>query len=193
MARRIFEFDRPDRFVTGTVGPPGQRTFFLQATQGPRLASVALEKAQVALLAERLVALLAEVERRGLLTAGEDVEGDDDRALDEPLREEFRVGAMTIAWDASVDRLVVEARSASEDEEDDEEADDEDDEDEIPDDAPVGPDVFRVHMSAAMARGFARRAGRVVAAGRPPCPFCGQPLDPTGHLCPRRNGSGYLN
>jgi uncharacterized repeat protein (TIGR03847 family) len=43
-------------------------------------------------------------------------------------------------------------------------------------------------MAPAQARAFARRCARVVSAGRPACPFCGQPLDPTGHICPRANG-----
>ena len=61
----------------------------------------------------------------------------------------------------------------------------------MPDDAAEGPDVLRVRLSAAMALGFARRAARIVASGRPPCPFCGQPLNPEGHVCVRSNG--YLN
>ncbi len=83
--------------------------------------------------------------------------------------------------------MVLEARSASDDEDDDDEAD----EDEVEDDAAEGPDVMRVRLSAAQATGFVRRAGRVLSAGRPPCPFCGQPLNPEGHICPRKNG--YLN
>ena len=92
--------------------------------------------------------------------------------------------------------MTIEARSASRtttrrtrrpDEELTEDADDDD----VPDDAPEGPDVLRVRLSAAMALGFARRAARIVAAGRPACPFCGQPLNPEGHVCVRTNG--YLN
>ena len=51
-----------------------------------------------------------------------------------------------------------------------------------------GPDTLRVWMAPANARAFAERARTVVAAGRPPCPFCSQPLDPQGHICPRANG-----
>jgi uncharacterized repeat protein (TIGR03847 family) len=208
MSRRFFLFDDPDRFVTGTVGRPGSRTFFLQAVQGPRIASVALEKVQVAVLADRVAAILAELERRGI-SGATDIRpaGDDDRPLDEPLREEFRVGTLTISWDSDEAELLVEARSqADEDmEEDEEEADEalegaaeveaeaeaEDDDEDVPDDNPVGPDVLRVRLTPAMALGFAQRARRVVGAGRPPCPFCGQPLNPEGHICARKNG--YLN
>jgi uncharacterized repeat protein (TIGR03847 family) len=208
MPRRFFLFEDPDRFVTGTVGRPGNRTFFLQAIQGGRIASVALEKVQVAVLADRVAAILAELERRGVTGATNVVPaGDDDRPLDEPLREEFRVGTLTISWDNEEAELLVEARSQGDDDDDDEQdedededdeaegleasADDEDDEDDVPDDAPIGPDVLRVRLSPAMALGFARRARRVVGAGRPPCPFCGQPLNPEGHICARKNG--YLN
>ena len=208
MPRRFFLFEDPDRFVTGTVGRPGNRTFFLQAIQGGRIASVAREKVQVSVLADRVAAILAELERRGVTgAAGVVPTGDDDRPLDEPLREEFRVGTLTISWDNDEAELLVEARSqGDEDDEDDDDedeadddeaealeasADDDDDEDDIPDDAPIGPDVLRVRLSPAMALGFARRARRVVGAGRPPCPFCGQPLNPEGHICARKNG--YLN
>jgi uncharacterized repeat protein (TIGR03847 family) len=184
MPRRFFVFDDPDRFVAGTVGEPGQRTFFLQAVQGRRIASVALEKVQVAVLADRVAAILAEIdersETRGALNESA---GDDERPLDEPLREEFRVSTLTITWDSGGSELVVEARSETE-------GADEDD-DEVPDDAAEGPDVLRVRLAPQMALGFARRAARVVSAGRPACPFCGQPLNPEGHFCPRTNG--HLN
>jgi uncharacterized repeat protein (TIGR03847 family) len=191
------DFPDPDRFDTGTVGQPGDRTFFLQAAQAGRVASVALEKTQVALLADRLLVIVAELERTGLAAIdAQPPSRDPDEPLAEPLREEFRVGTLLISWDETVDRLVVEARSiepeaAGTEGALEEEADAE--EEEIPDDAPFGPDILRVRLTPAMAQRFARRAVRVVSAGRPPCPFCGQPIDTSGHLCPRRNGSGYLH
>jgi uncharacterized repeat protein (TIGR03847 family) len=186
MARRIFVFDTPERFVCGTVGPPGQRTFFLQAVQGPRIVSVQVEKVQVAVLADRMGQILAELQRRGVQAADvEKPKGDDERPLDEPLRDEFRVETLTIAWDADHDQIVVEARSETEAEEESEEIP------EIEDDADEGPDVVRVRLAPALALGFVHRSARVLAAGRPPCPFCGQPLNPEGHICPRTNG--YLN
>ena len=192
MTRRIHVFESPDRFVCGTVGQPGQRTFFLQAVEGPRIVSVALEKVQVAVLADRMAAILAELDRQGVDAAHvNEPSGDDERPLDEPLREEFRVGTLTIAWDSDEDVMVIEARSQGDGEDDDDDEDD-DTSDEIDDDAEEGPDVVRVRLSAPpMALGFVRRSARVVSAGRPPCPFCGQPLNPEGHICARRNG--YLN
>lgn len=193
MPRRIFVFDPPDRFLAGTVGEPGDRTFYLQARRRTTVVSVALEKVQVAVLAERLAALLDAIREAGrdVPEAGPQAEarlGQVDAAevppLSEPVVESFRVAAMTLAWDDAHDQVVIEARAASEDGTVDlEEDEDEDDED--------GPDLLRVRLSAADAISFAREAALVVAAGRPPCPLCGQPLNPEGHICPRRNG--YVN
>ncbi len=181
MPRQVFLFDPPERFVAGTVGEPGERVFYLQATARGRTVSVALEKVQVAVLSERLDELLGEVQRRlGLDVPAEATELEDLAPLDAPIDEEFRVGTMGLAWDGDAGLVVVEAHAQTG--EDDEEAP------EPLTDAEEGPDVLRVRMSAAAARAFIGRAERVVAAGRPPCPLCGLPLDPTGHVCPRQNG-----
>src|SRR5688500_20380165 len=87
MPRRLFVFDLPDRFATGTVGEPGNRSFFLQARDGGRVVSVALEKAQVAVLAERLGKLLVELDRRGIVEDPPSAIKPDERPLDEPLNE----------------------------------------------------------------------------------------------------------
>jgi uncharacterized repeat protein (TIGR03847 family) len=190
MPRRRYLFDPPERFVAGTVGRPGERTFFLQARDGPRVVSVVLEKTQVAVLADHLGELLSELERRGV-EAANPVEGavaasaEDTEPLDEPLNEAFRAGSLTLGWDGEAERILVEARAQSED---GEEIDPDDDDDEDED----GPDLLRIRMTADAARSFVVRAARVVSAGRPPCPLCGAPLDPQGHICPRRNGH-YVN
>ncbi len=188
MTRRRFLFDTPDRFVTGTVGEPGSRVFFLQAREGTRIVSVALEKVQVAALAQRLDELLDELDRRGIEGAAELPEDEalrhgDATPLDEPINEAFRAGTLSLGWDTTAGLVLVEARAVTDDEEDEDDivADPSDDDAE-------GPDFLRVRVTAAAARAFVERAVRVLASGRPPCPLCGQPLDPQGHLCPRRNG-----
>lgn len=185
MSRRIHFFDTPDRFVTGTIGQPGNRTFFLQARDAGRVVSVALEKAQVAVLADRLAALLAELDRRGIAEVSNDPDGDAE-PLDEPLNEAFRAGTLTLGWDVDAERVVIEAREQTE--ADAEEDDAEAVEAAFADDDEEGPDLLRVRLLPDAARSFVSRAVQVLAAGRPPCPLCGQPLDPQGHLCPRRNG-----
>jgi uncharacterized repeat protein (TIGR03847 family) len=188
MARRLFVFDLPDRFATGTIGEPGNRAFFLQAREGARVVSVALEKAQVAVLAERLGLLLTELGRRGVADPASEAIEPDEKPLDEPLNEAFRATTLTLGWDVDNERILIEARSQS-DADDEAEADeiaDIDDEDED------GPDLLRVRLSAGAARTFVERAFRVIRAGRPPCPLCGNPLDATGHICPRKNGH-YVN
>ncbi|MFI5254029.1 MAG: DUF3090 family protein [Candidatus Limnocylindrales bacterium] len=183
MSRRIHVFDRPDRFVADAIGVPGQRTFYLQARDGQRVVSVILEKVQVAAMAERLVQLLSAVSERGVELPPDLRTVDDAAPLDEPLRESFRVGTIVLGWDDRRRRVMVEARAqVEEDEEQDEEPV------EVPDDAAEGYDLLRVFVEPPAVHAFARRATRVVAGGRPPCPMCGQPLDPQGHLCPRRNG-----
>ena len=185
MPRQVFEFDPPDRFVAGTVGQPGDRTFFLQATRGGQVTSVALEKTQVAALAERVEELLDEVLRRSGGTAPVPAvapsELDDVAPLDLPIVEEFRVGTMGLAWDGDDERVVIEAQAiATETGEEEPLADDDDNAD--------GPALLRVRVSGSVARAFAKRAQQLVAAGRPPCPLCALPLDPDGHVCPRENG-----
>ncbi len=187
MPRRRYLFDTPDRFVAGTVGAPGNRTFFLQARDGTRIVSVALEKVQVAVLAQRLGDLLEELERRGIEgTAERQGLVGDTAAMDEPINEAFRVGTLSLGWDATDDMIVLEARELVEVDEEDAEA--EEDEAFVDDEDEDGPDLLRIRITPAYAQEFIARAMRLVAAGRPPCPLCGQPLDPQGHLCPRRNG-----
>jgi uncharacterized repeat protein (TIGR03847 family) len=183
MARQIFDFGSPDRFVAGTVGSPGNRTFFLQAAKGRAIVSVVLEKIQVQVLAERVAALLEEVRRSGGgVPDALPPTARDDGPLAEPLVESFRVGTLTIGWDATRGEVLVEARAQVGDVEEEAAAVD------LEDDDPTGPDLVRVRLAPEAALAFAERSLEVVAAGRPPCPLCGQPLDPGGHLCPRRNG-----
>lgn len=193
MARRTFLFDPPDRFVAGTVGQPGNRVFFLQAREGARVISVALEKVQVAALAERLGRLLFELDQRGIVELEKEPAADDASPLDEPLDEAFRAGTLTLGWDGGRERILIEARAENENGEGVDPADAEAIEQIIADDDdPDAPDVLRVMLTAGVARDFVERAQRVVRAGRPPCPLCGNPLDAQGHICPRRNGQ-YVN
>jgi uncharacterized repeat protein (TIGR03847 family) len=180
MPGQLFEFVDPERFVAGTVGEPGERTFYLQASSGVRIVSVALEKIQVSALAERLEELLDEVRRRQGATsevpATAPIDLEDVAPLGTPIEEEFRVGALALAWEEETATVLIEAQSQTDDESD------------PTDEAEFTGDLLRVRIQPAIARAFAKRALRVVAAGRPPCPLCGNPLDPRGHVCPRQNG-----
>jgi uncharacterized repeat protein (TIGR03847 family) len=178
----VFTYDPPERFVAGTVGQPGERTFYLQASSRGRVTSVVLEKAQVSRLAERLEELLDEELRsaggKSSVPAVAPVALADDGPLDLPLLEEFRVGVIALGWDADSEQVVIEAQEESE-------TPVEYLADEVPED---GPGVLRVRITAAAARAFSERAQRIVGQGRPPCPLCGLPLDASGHVCPRQNG-----
>ena len=169
-------YEAPKRFVAGTVGEPGQRTFFLQASDAGRVTSVAVEKQQVQLLAERVNALLDEMMR----ARGGDPEipalAPEDRLdadpLETPIEEDFRAGTMTLAWDDESERVIIEVFALGEEAEE----------------GATGDEALVVVLTPADARAFCARATQVVAAGRPSCEFCGEPMDAGGHLCPRMNG-----
>jgi uncharacterized repeat protein (TIGR03847 family) len=174
----LHEFDPPDRFVAGTVGPPGQRTFFLQVSEGRRLTTVSLEKEQVSVLATRINDLLdSYAGGTGADFAAAEVV--DNAPLDTPIEDEFRVNTLTLGWNEERGVVVIECLDR-----------DPDDPEASLDPAALTqePRLVRVVLSPARARAFARRAQSVVSAGRPPCPFCGGPLEVQGHICPRANG-----
>ncbi|QIK66421.1 DUF3090 family protein [Nocardioides sp. HDW12B] len=193
----VHRYDPPERFVAGTVGAPGQRTFFLQARSGVRITSVALEKQQVLVLAERLESLLDDLmQAQGevLIPAVTPAGSQDSEPLEQPIDEEFRAGTMTLAWDDDAGRVIIEVFPV-------EDSIEVTEVDPAEGDAPgvsevveleveeIEPDeLLVVSLPPALARAFCERAQAVVAAGRPPCQFCGNPLDPAGHLCPRANG-----
>lgn len=178
MPTLVHEYDWPDRVVVGTVGPPGSRTFYLQVRDGARVTSVAMEKQWSASLAEKIDELLD-----GLMTDGDNrfnvparaaVELIDTDPLDQPVEEDFRLGQMRLSFDATTAQVVVEAYPLVEAETEEEAA-------ALADADP--PEQLLLRMPVGTARAFAERVRRVVAAGRPACPLCGEPMDPEGHDC----------
>ena len=180
MSRAVHEFRDPARFVVGTVGQPGERVFFVQATEAGRTISVRCEKQQAQILSERMGDLLDEIAAKSDIPvppAGGVV--DDLDPLEMPVDAEFQVGTMGLGWDGERNQIVVELLamdpSAT-------------DESVVLSDAEVAPDALRVFLTPRRARQFVLRSERVVSAGRAPCPLCGEPIDTTGHLCVRLNG-----
>ncbi|GGC58356.1 DUF3090 domain-containing protein [Hoyosella rhizosphaerae] len=180
MSRVIHVFRSPDRFVAGTVGQPGERTFYLQAVHDKRIVSVMLEKQQLSVLADRVGAMLDEVKKRfGAPIPPSFTDFTDVNPLIAPVEPEFRVGTMGLGWDAEAVAVVVELLAITEGEID---------ESVVLGDSEEGPDAVRVFLTPHQAREFVARAASVISAGRPVCPLCGEPLDPEGHLCIRLNG-----
>jgi uncharacterized repeat protein (TIGR03847 family) len=164
-----FDLPEPERFTAGTEGPPGQRVFFLQASEGDQVVTLRLEKAQVAALAEYLASVLSD------LPTPAPEELPDDLDLVEPVVPEWVVGQIGVVFDEERDRMVVQAEELA--------------------DPGTGEDVedpdqgvARFGLTRAQVAAFVVRAAGLVAAGRPPCPLCGRPLDPSGHLCIKTNG-----
>jgi uncharacterized repeat protein (TIGR03847 family) len=168
-------FEHPDRFSVAAVGPVGARLFLLHAAQGPTTLTVKVEKQQVAILASYLARIVRELGRPGELP--------DDLEFDTDVEPEWAVGTIGVSYDDDLDRLVVVVEESVRDEDDDDE-DTEDVDVDVDDDGMVA----RILVTREQAAAFAIRATQLVEAGRPPCPLCGLPLDPSGHDCPRTNG-----
>lgn len=162
-------FTNPDRCVAGTIGEPGERAFFIQARSNARVISVALEKAQVQAIGNRIELIIAEVRKSNPLLSVATLPTDD-APLETPVDEEFQVGAISLAW-RELEQLITFELYELEDDQQDEEG-----------------QVLEINFSVGMALAFAQRSKALVNAGRLPCPFCGIPIDPRGHLCPRANG-----
>lgn len=180
----LIDFDPPERFIADAVGPPGGRTFFLQAVDGSRVMTVAVEKEQVRLLGESLTELLEEMAPAPDGTEGQGPEHvqPDNAPLHTPIEEDFRARALTLAWDPDRRTATIEASEQDPDTVSGD-ATDSDAESDV-----FGSDAIRVVLDVPMARGFAQRCATSIKGGRPSCPFCGGPLDPSGHICPRANG-----
>ena len=179
MRTLVHEYDWPDRVVVGTVGRPGERTFYLQVRDGTRSTSVALEKEQSVLLAEKMDELLDELSADAdhPVTAPKEVPVElvDEEPLDQPVEEQFRSGTMSLGWDPRTSQIVIEAFPLDLPGEDDDDATDDGDHE--------PSEILRVRIPVGTARAFAQRTRRVVLAGRPACPLCGLPVDPDGHVC----------
>jgi uncharacterized repeat protein (TIGR03847 family) len=164
-----FEFEEPDRFTAGAVGPPGQRVFYLQVRQRGAVASLRLEKQQVAALAEYLGGMLAD-----LPTPAGDLP--DELSLIEPVVAEWVVGSLAVAYHELDDRFLVVAEELIVTDEED-----------PPPDPPAGA-TARLHLTREQVAAFVPHAVELVSGGRPLCPICGRPIDPEGHVCARSNG-----
>jgi uncharacterized repeat protein (TIGR03847 family) len=177
--RELYEYEVPDRFVVGTVGQPGERAFYLQATKNRRITTIAIEKGQARVLADGLSRILDELHRSGLQVPMMEPGDLDLEPLTQPIDPEFHAQSMGLAWNEDTQLLTLEVHDEAEEPSD------------IPDveeDAEDGPACMRVRLTLNQARSFISRTNKVVAAGRQPCQFCQLPLEPSGHVCPRSNG-----
>ena len=173
------ELDSIDALGTGAVGEPGQRAFYIQARSESAQLTVLVEKEQVALLATEAVAFLdriADQYPEDLITLPEAV-----AELREPTVPLFRARMIGLGFDPERELVLIELREHSED----------DDEEEAEDDEPAAEHeegyIARIYATRPQVRAMAAHGAGVVAAGRPLCELCSQPLDPAGHRCPRWN------
>jgi len=178
-----------DRITADAVGEPGARTFYLQVRSGSDLITVIVEKEQVVLLSQSVLELLADVPlETGALA-------DADLALEEPVDPRFRAGRLSIGYDPDQDRFLLEITEY--DPSDDEDADDEEDEGEettedlirsLTEELANDRETIRLWASREQMLALSRHGAEVAERGRPTCRFCGNPIDPEGHVCPATNG-----
>ncbi len=169
MARHI-ELNPATHITVNAVGPPGQRTFYLQGSKGADTVSVTIEKQQAAILANSFDTLLSELARRNPPETREPKEQIlTDLRLREPVQSLFRVGRMEMGYSEADDRVVLVAY-------------------ELVDEDVEDPNAVSFWISRSQVEALIPHIGEVVQAGRPLCGNCGQPIDPEGHFCPKRNG-----
>jgi uncharacterized repeat protein (TIGR03847 family) len=183
MSRIIYRHSQAQRCLVGTVGEPGERAFFIQVLSSTGLNCVLVEKSQVQALVERLQMMIRELRRNRL--ASLDLLNlpavRDEGQLEYPITEDFRAGVIAISYEQGNQSIDLQIQGVSDEVEELVEEGDEDLEVET-------PDLLVISLTIAQVRGFCDRAIQVISAGRTPCPFCGLPLNPDGHVCPRANG-----
>lgn len=171
MSEPSFQYDDVDAFTTGAVGQPGGRTFYLQIRRGPATVALKCEKQQVAALAQYFEELLTDVASPGEPAVTEAMR------FVEPVLPAWTVGPIGVAYESSVDRVVVALEEIVSV-----------DEDGNPDPAELeARAIGRVLLTRSQVSAFIDHARAVVAGGRPTCRFCGRPINPDGHMCPRMN------
>jgi uncharacterized repeat protein (TIGR03847 family) len=167
MARQI-ELNPVSHLTIGTIGPPGQRTFYLQGSRGTQTVSLIIEKEQARMLADSFETLLEELDKQYPSGPMEEETTWRDMRLREPVEPLFRVGNMGVGYNEATEQVVLVAYELVGEEEE--------------------PSVVSYWASRSQIESLIDRAREMVAAGRPICGNCGRPIDPEGHFCPNRNG-----
>jgi uncharacterized repeat protein (TIGR03847 family) len=176
MSRIVYRHKSANRFIVSAIGQPGEREFFLQIKSAEGVNTIALEKEQVRALSDQLQNLLTEIRRSGMIDKSEalvQAQIDND-PLELPIESDFELGIANIAWRDKSIEITFQAISG--------------DDVLILDDLDNGPDLIVANISIEIAKGFCIRANELIKSGRADCPFCGLPINISGHLCPRANG-----
>lgn len=175
MPRFEVDVDPCDYITSDAIGQPGQRVFYIHAYQAEKTYTVIIEKAQLQSLAIGVEKFLAEVERQNpnLDEASADYVEEQMR-IQPPVDPLFRVGEIGLGYDQPRDRVVLFARELLLEDQDPEEA-----------------SAIRFWCTRTQVRKLARWGADVVQRGRAICPQCGQPEEPEGHFCPKKNGNRH--
>ena len=173
MAGQVVDFNPVSRITIGTIGPPGQRVFLLQASGGTTTITLKLEKEQAQILASSIIELLEDLDEKYPRSHSKfDQPLTADLMLQEPLEPTFAIGQIGLGYDQEQDFIVLVAQELQ-----------------FEDDAPTQePASVRFWGTRAQMKAMSEHALEIVKRGRPTCPLCHAPMDPEGHFCPRSNG-----
>ena len=177
------DLERVDRITAGAVGEPGERTFFLQAREGDRTITILVEKEQVELLGTSILEILATVGRE----TGEGPSSEE-LGLEPPLEPLWRAGRLSIGYAEERDLMLLEIEELVEQDESDDEPEDEAEGEGSSEDEGPEPGRVRIWATREQMLALARHGAAVAERGRPKCRYCGNPIDPQGHMCPAMNG-----
>ena len=167
-----YELRPVDHITTDAIGPPGKRVFYLQASRGEEQVTLIVEKTQVQSLAVGVEEFLDDLrERRPEISTADAGYNEAEMKLRKPIDPAFRVGQLGIGYDEEADMMVLVAREI-----------------ELEGSQIDEPSVARFWCSRSQVRSMCAWGLEVANRGRPICGNCGEPIDPGGHFCPKRNG-----
>lgn len=158
--------------TTDAIGQPGKRVFYIQGWQNERTVTLIVEKLQVQSLAVGMEQFLAEIQQKFPDLPGTSGEYSEDKMhIHPPLDPLFRVGEIGLGYDTDNDLVVLVLREQLPEDRDAEDA-----------------TVVRFWCTRVQLHAMARWGNEVASRGRPICPQCGEPMEPEGHFCPKKNG-----
>ena len=172
MPIKDIELNPVDHITADAIGSPGQRVFYLQGWKGNHIVTLIIEKVQLQTLAVGVEQFLAEIrDRFSILDEASDQYSEEKMHIDPPVDPVFRVGELALSYDSSTDRVILLAREIALEEKDLEDA-----------------GVVRFFCSRSQIRALSKWGLEIASRGRPLCPYCNQPMEPEGHVCPKKNG-----
>jgi uncharacterized repeat protein (TIGR03847 family) len=172
MPKEEFDLDPAEEITIDAIGQPGARTFYMQGRQAGKSITVLMEKIQVQTICVGAEQFLVEITQKFPDLSPVEVSIDEEKMhIHPPVDPIFRAGEIGLSYDSEEDKAIIIVR-------------------EIITDQPSDDDVNEVRfwVTRAQLAAMSKWGIELASRGRPICPQCGEPMDPEGHLCPKKNG-----